>query len=50
MLEDRYIAGIAAVCCLEPEAFGPELDPAESITAVVEVTLPTIDWGAPQTL
>lgn len=47
MLEDRYLAGIAAVHRLEPAAFAPGLDPAAAIMAAVDVQLAAIDWDTP---
>lgn len=46
-LEQRYIAGIAAVYRLEPVSFAPELDPATSIMTAIDIQLPVIDWDAP---
>lgn len=47
-LESRYLTGVAMVYRLEPAAFGPELDPATLIMTAVDLTLPAIDWDAPQ--
>lgn len=46
-LEDRYLAGIAAVYRLEPAAFGPGLDPAAAIMGAIDVQPTAIDWDTP---